>query len=401
MVSNTNLWLFSYEKDREADDIDNLWEIFAQAIDLTNSEEMKTSSSFIAANDIAANVRQVGWRLTMGLFWIRPWHFVTLDENTREFVEKNSEIKIPLNGPKGKPSGKEYLELIEFLKAWFKFSDTSLQSFPELSLEARNQLVPPDYTLNDILKDGCFLSKNEVEVALERLESKKNLILQGPPGTGKTWLGKRLAYALIQKEDQERIRVIQFHPSLSYEDFVRGWRPDGEGRLALIDGVFLQAVEAAKNEPDRPFVVIIEEINRGNPAQIFGEILTLLEKDKRNEKEAIELAYQRKDQLHKRVYIPSNLHVVGTMNIADRSLALVDLALRRRFAFITLKPMLNERWQNWCKKRGLDSAVIQKIRDRMTELNDRIEKDRSLGRQFKIGHSYVTPTSREKIGDAK
>ncbi len=281
------------------------------------------------------------------------------------------------------------------------------QEFTDFDSNGEDDIIPSDsesgspaYSIDSIIEDGCFLSKNEVEVALERLESKKNLILQGPPGTGKTWLGKRLAYALIEKEDSERIRVIQFHPSLSYEDFVRGWRPDGEGRLALIDGVFLQAVKAAKNEPDRPFVVIIEEINRGNPAQIFGEILTLLEKDKRNEDEAIELAYQHRDQPHERVYIPNNLYVVGTMNIADRSLALVDLALRRRFAFITLKPMLNERWQNWCEERGLDSNFIKKIRDWMTELNNRIEKDRSLGRQFRIGHSYVTPTSREKIGDA-
>ncbi len=193
--------------------------------------------------------------------------------------------------------------------------------------------------------------------------------------------------------------MIQFHPSLSYEDFVCGWRPDGDGGLALEDGVFLQAVKEAKNELGRPFVVVIEEINRGNPAQIFGEMLTLLEKDKRSKEEAIELAYKKRPI--ERVYIPSNLYIVGTMNIADRSLALVDLALRRRFAFITLKPMLNERWQNWCKEYGLDSDTVEKIREAMTELNDEIKKDRSLGKQFRIGHSYVTPTQNEEIGDPK
>ena len=130
------------------------------------------------------------------------------------------------------------------------------------------------------------------------------------------------------------MRSIQFHPSLSYEDFVRGWRPDGNGQLSLINGAFLESVETARAEPDRPFVVIIEEINRGNPAQIFGEMLTLLEKDKRSEEEAVELAYRREQG--ERVFIPRNLFVIGTMNIADRSLALVDLALRRRFAFVTL-----------------------------------------------------------------
>ena len=116
---------------------------------------------------------------------------------------------------------------------------------------------------------------------LSRVQAKKNLVLQGPPGTGKTWLAKRLAYALIGSKDpkvaRDRLRIVQFHPSLSYEDFVRGWRPSAAGKLELVDGIFLEVVEAAKAEPDRPFVLVIEEINRGNPAQIFGEILTLLE----------------------------------------------------------------------------------------------------------------------------
>ncbi len=404
LINPLSSWFFSYEKDREADDIDILWEIFAQAIVLTNSEEIRSKNSFIRAYDKAANVGQVGWKLTIGLFWIRPWNFVTLDGYTRDFIEKKFDIKIPRDGPKNKPSGRDYLDLINKIEVQFQDDNTPLYSFPELSLEAwmPGSVIPPNdnqYSVNDILKDGCFLSKKQVEVALERLGSKRNLILQGPPGTGKTWLGKRLAYALIEKKAPTRIRVIQFHLSLSYEDFVRGWRPDGKGGLELKDGVFLQAIDAAKKERDRRFVVIIEEINRGNPAQIFGEMLTLLEKDKRRKEEAIELAYQDKERPNERVYIPSNLYIVGTMNIADRSLALVDLALRRRFAFITLKPMLNERWQNWCKKKGLDSDTIQKIREAMTELNDKIEKDRSLGKQFRIGHSYVTPE--ENVSDAK
>ena len=406
LISPLSSWFFSYEKDRKADDIDILWEIFAQAIVLTNSQDIYTKNSFISSYDKAANVSQVGWKLTMGLFWIRPWNFIPLDKNTRKFVEREFDIKISRDGPKKKPSGRDYLDLINEIRAQFQDNDTPIRSFPELSLEAwmPGSVIPPKdnwYSVNDILKDGCFLSKNEVEVALKRLELKKNLILQGPPGTGKTWLGKRLAYALIKAKDPKRIRVIQFHPSVSYEDFVRGWRPDGKGGLVLKDGVFLQAVDAAKKERDRPFVVIIEEINRGNPAQIFGEMLTLLEKDKRRKEEAIELAYQDKKRQYERVYIPSNLFVVGTMNIADRSLALVDMALRRRFAFITLKPLLNERWENWCKNKGLDSDTILKIREAMTVLNDKIEKDRSLGKQFRIGHSYVTPTQNEEIGDPK
>ena len=260
------------------------------------------------------------------------------------------------------------------------------------------------YGIDDILEDGCFLSQESLASALSRLTSKLNLILQGPPGTGKTWLAKRLGYALIGTKDRavirKRTRSIQFHPALSYEDFVRGWRPDGDGHLSLIDGVFLEAVEAARAEPDRPFVVIIEEINRGNPAQIFGEMLTLLEKDKRREEEAIELAYRREHG--ERVFIPRNLFVIGTMNIADRSLALVDLALRRRFAFVTLETVLNESWRKWCVERaGMDEAVLAEIRKRMTELNDEIAADRTLGAQFRIGHSYVTPAPGDTVHDAR
>jgi len=256
------------------------------------------------------------------------------------------------------------------------------------------------YDLESIVSDGCFLDDTELSDALGRLKQKKNLILQGPPGTGKTWLAKRLGYALIGTKDKrvsrKRVRSIQFHPSLSYEDFVRGWRPDGAGSLSLVDGLFLEAVEAARAERDRPYVVVIEEINRGNPAQIFGEMLTLLERDKRREDEAIELAYRQKTG--ERVFIPENLYVIGTMNIADRSLALVDLALRRRFAFVTLEPRLNDRWKAWCMQQsGLDKDSVELIQQLFGELNGDISGDRTLGPQFQVGHSYVTPGQAETI----
>ncbi len=258
------------------------------------------------------------------------------------------------------------------------------------------------YTISDIIDDGCFLSQENLSLAYKSLEEKKNLILQGPPGTGKTWLAKRLGYVLIGTKNRtivrKRMRSIQFHPSLSYEDFVRGWRPDGEGGLSLIDGVFLESIEAARAMPDRPFIVIIEEINRGNPAQIFGEMLTLMEKDKRNEEEAIKLAYHRQGE-HP-IFIPKNLYLIGTMNIADRSLALVDYALRRRFAFTNLEPALNESWVEWCiKKAEIDRTVLLDIQKKMNNLNDEIAKDRLLGSQFRIGHSYVTPD--DAINDPK
>ncbi len=258
----------------------------------------------------------------------------------------------------------------------------------------------PPYGIPEIMKDGCFVEKSELENALLRLNAKKNLILQGPPGTGKTWLAKRLGYAQIGTRDRNmtrrRMRVLQFHPSLSYEDFVRGWRPFGDGKLSLVDGVFLEAIQAAEAEPDLPFVLIIEEINRGNPAQVFGEMLTLLEDSKRQPSEAIELAYRRHEG--ERIYITENLYLIGTMNIADRSLALVDLALRRRFTFISLDANLNEHWRKWCLDHGLAELDVTLIQNKMNALNKQISEDRSLGAQFKIGHSYVTPNAQIRDG---
>lgn len=247
------------------------------------------------------------------------------------------------------------------------------------------------YGVKDIVAEGCFVPEADLQAALQCWQSKKNLILQGPPGTGKTWLAKRLAKALIGSKSpgDEQLRVVQFHPALSYEDFVRGYRPGGDGKLTLTDGVFLQVVEAARFKPDVDHVLIIEEINRGNPAQVLGEILTLIESSKRNKDAAMELAYPRR--AGERVYVPENLYVIGTMNVADRSLALVDLALRRRFAFVNLVPGLQAAWEQWCLAKGMDVAAIAHIRSQMEALNQEIAQDRALGAQFQIGHSYVTP----------
>lgn len=269
----------------------------------------------------------------------------------------------------------------------------------ELLDEEEQTPVAGVYGIEDIVAEGCFVPEAELHSMLKQWQSKKNLILQGPPGTGKTWLAKRLAKALIGQKtvSDEQLRVVQFHPALSYEDFVRGYRPGGDGRLTLTDGVFLQVVQAAIAQPDVEHVLVIEEINRGNPAQVLGEMLTLLECSKRSRADAMELAYSK--VRGEKVYVPENLYVIGTMNVADRSLALVDLALRRRFAFVNLVPSLNEAWQQWCATKGLDEASIAHIQTRMQALNAEIAADRALGAQFQIGHSYVTP--HEPVHDAQ
>lgn len=268
------------------------------------------------------------------------------------------------------------------------------------ALDDVEQVLPVAvYGVADIVAEGCFVPEPELHSMLKRWKEKKNLILQGPPGTGKTWLAKRLAKALIGQKNvpDDQLRVVQFHPALSYEDFVRGYRPGGDGRLTLTDGLFLQVVQVAIAQPDVEHVLIIEEINRGNPAQVLGEMLTLLESSKRSRAEAIELAYSR--SRGEKVYVPENLYVIGTMNVADRSLALVDLALRRRFAYVNLVPCLNRAWQQWCSSKGLDEVAIGHIQARMDALNQEIVADRTLGAQFQIGHSYVTP--HETLADAQ
>ncbi len=176
--------------------------------------------------------------------------------------------------------------------------------------ETEVEAAVPSYTIKQIVEEGCFVGEERLDQILSRLRVKKNLVLQGPPGTGKTWLAKRLAYVLIGTKDskvvRDRLRIVQFHPSLAYEDFVRGIRPSAktDSKLDLVDGIFLEVVEAAKTEPDRPYVLVIEEINRGNPAQVFGELLTLIEDSKRGSDDAIELAYRRVP--NERVYVPRN-----------------------------------------------------------------------------------------------
>ncbi len=272
-------------------------------------------------------------------------------------------------------------------------ADTS--PYPAEAVE-RDQSSTAPYTLASILDEGCFLDEEALARALELLRRRKNVILQGPPGTGKTWLAKRLGYALIGATDATRLVAVQFQPTLSYEDFVRGWRPDGKGGLLLADGAFLDAVSAALSEPDRPFVIVIEEINRGNPAQILGELLTLIEDSKRLPSEALRLAYPR--TVDERVYVPPNLHIIGTMNLADRSLALVDLALRRRFGFVDLAPAINDRWRSWCSALGVPESLLSAITQRIGTLNHTIAQHRSLGPQFRVGHSFVTPVKASSEG---
>jgi 5-methylcytosine-specific restriction protein B len=426
VLNNMRSWYFPFEKAREPDAIDALWDVFAAAISFTESDGPETRSSFVTAFDNANGRRGVGWNLTFGLYWMRPWNFLSLDQKSQLYIVRKLGLEIGLNGPKKRCNATDYLAAMDTIEKRFPEEAYPVHSFPELSLaawlfkdtlpvevvgpvpqedevsvEQETAIVPPPiepYAIDNILAEGCFVERGRLEKILENLRTKKNVILQGPPGTGKTWLAKRLAFALIGQRNDSKVRAVQFHPNLSYEDFVRGWRPTGEGKLSLVDGPFMEMVKAASNEPSVRYVIVIEEINRGNPAQIFGEMLTLLEADKRTPTEALELCYRRKDG--ERIFIPDNLYVIGTMNIADRSIALVDLAMRRRFAFIGLEPIFGKVWRDWVNgKCGIDPEILSDIERRILALNEEIAADTSLGPQFRIGHSYVTPAFGTPISD--
>ena len=265
-----------------------------------------------------------------------------------------------------------------------------------LGLDAESDLEPPElkpvpsYALEDALRD-LFIPRSEVEEALSLLRYKKNLVLQGPPGTGKTFFAKRLAYLLLGEKSLDRIEQVQFHQSYSYEDFVQGYRPTDAGGFARADGPFMRFCDKALQDTESDHVLVIDEINRGNLSKIFGELLMLIEADKRSEAWATTLTYTKEGETS--FYIPKNVHIIGTMNTADRSLAMVDYALRRRFAFVDVKPAFSQ--PTFLKKLdslGADSTLRERINKRFEGLNQRIQDDANLGQGFCIGHSYFCQT---------
>ncbi len=234
----------------------------------------------------------------------------------------------------------------------------------------------PKYTKTEFLKD-IFVDEREYNVLVSLLENKKNLILQGAPGVGKTYTAKRLAYSILGEQNDSKISVIQFHQNYSYENFLRGYEPS-EAHYKLGKGVFYEFCEKAKENPEEKYFFIIDEINRGNISKIFGELLSMIEADKRGH--YTKLMYGGED-----FCVPKNVYIIGLMNTADRSIAIIDYALRRRFAFYDFKPAFEtESFQKYQELKN--SKKYNEIIKTIVEINQTIKKDSSLGEGFMIGH---------------
>lgn len=242
----------------------------------------------------------------------------------------------------------------------------------------QQDMVLEKYSKEDFLRK-VYMTEERYNVLETLLRNKMNVILQGAPGVGKTFTAKKLAYAMMGEVDDSRIEMIQFHQNYSYEDFIMGYRPDGSD-FKLTDGVFYRFCQTAANYPDKEYFFIIDEINRGNMSKIFGELLMLIEKDYRGTKAT--MAYSGMP-----FSVPENLYIIGMMNTADRSLAMIDYALRRRFSFFEIEPGFNSEGFSEYQK-GFANETFDALIEQIKQLNKEITEDKSLGRGFQIGHSY-------------
>jgi hypothetical protein len=284
-------------------------------------------------------------------------------------------------------------ELVDILnRAYLKTAGRALPYVDDVPAPSASPIEPKDTQSSDEMTNDLFLSPEKFNQIVSLLRVKRNVILQGPPGVGKTFISKRIAYALFGEKDEERVRMVQFHKSYAYEDFIQGYRPTSEGGFVLRDGLFLNFCNVARNNQDQPHVFLIDEINRGNLSKVFGELMLLIEPDKHGPEWALPLAYHREGDA--RFYVPKNVHLLGMMNTADRSLAVVDYALRRRFVFVDLEPEFKSpRFHDHLTSRGVTPALAEKIVTRLTNLNKDIASDTTnLGPGFRIGHSFFCPS---------
>lgn len=526
--------VFYWLDERGENDIENLWEMFLATLNFSDNYCDKSRENFCRIYDSVTKQTGIKWNLSMGLFWIRPYSFISLDSRNKIFLNstENPDFKNIVSGRLKKvPDSDTYLSICKSVKELLDKTNAPYSDFPSLSHYAweytnenadlnsdwfpsleeynpgftekdwlgllnnkeifdeaslnvikllydiggdatckelsdkygdtpqhynsiatslamriikntdcpnynvgkskywpvlfvgkpeknhengtyrwkvREELksaleiflnekikVFAKYAKSDFLKD-VFITETEYDKLHSLLLKKKNVILQGAPGVGKTYLAKRLAYSIIGEKNVNRICMVQFHQNYSYEDLIMGYRPSADGSFVLNHGIFYNFCERCKENPNEHYFFIIDEINRGNLSKIFGELLMLIEADKRGEEHKINLVYGGTS-----FYIPNNLHIIGMMNTADRSLAMIDYALRRRFSFYTMKPAFENSDNNGFGEymKQIDCLLYHSAVSKIKELNSAIRSDSSLGKGFEIGHSYFAPENVDVIED--
>ena len=392
----------------EKNDIEALWNIFEASINYADNNTNENREAFIKYYNLAKDIKGNKWKLTMGLCWIRPFNYISLDPYDIELIIKDNLIpaeylKYIKKSDNSIPNAEEYLIICNIMIENIKNNNYKFNNFFELSDYAlyivcvtRNKNKEGntmniennfnnfnEYDKNKFLQE-VYITEKEYDKLKNLILDKKNIILQGSAGVGKSYAAKRLAYSIIGEKDNERVKMIQFHQSYSYEDFIIGYRPKNEtDGFELKEGVFYKFCKEAEMDENKEnkYFLIIDEINRGNISKIFGELFMLIENDKRGEEYALELVYKDDEKF----FVPENLYIIGLMNTADRSLAMLDYALRRRFAFYDMKPAFeSEQFKEYQK--NLKNSKFDNLIKKVEELNEVIKED--LGEGFCIGHSY-------------
>lgn len=384
--------------------IEEKWDFFEEA--MAYSPEDEDHVRFINLFDRVLAQKNIGFaNLSMALFWCRPDTFMPFDQLSRNYLKSAYGILVTSS----KQNGTGFLELLnKVVRLDRPLYEISAEAFDHKApkqgiasepVEESEQPVGSDvssgknsntYTDDDFLND-VYLDANSLSQLKRLLMAKRNLILDGAPGTGKTFCAKRLAWSFMGKRDDSKIEAVQFHQGTTYEDFIIGYRPNDAGGFDIKEGVFTSFCQKAASDLDNDYFFLIDEINRANISKVFGELLSLIEAGHRGNPTSLAIDGRP-------FFVPDNVFIIGTMNTADRSIALIDYALRRRFAFFRMAPALNNvsflKDTSKCADKRMPSLV-----NAIRSLNVDIASDPALGEGYEIGHSYLCRSDKGCVDD--